>query len=322
MLEGMKEYWMCVGGANVDVQGVTSARLLPGTSNPGIVHQAAGGVARNVAENLGWLGEEVHLYALVGEDADGEWLRQITADSGVATHGMMRVSGKSTGRYLAIRDLDGELYTAVADMAINEAWTDAMVRDVIKRLPQVTGVFLDANLPVHVMEALLEEANRKGKKVIADPVSVKKAKKWRGRLEGMFSLVGSIDEMEALSGQSLHSYNDVEKCAHALVVGGVTQVMVICGEAGLYLCNERESLWLPAPTTQIREMAGDAFVAGVIFAQDKTSFLFEQAAYGIALAEMSIQKKGKVDLNEFLLRKEFFASKQNQIMNRDSEGAV
>jgi len=68
----MSEYWLCVGGANVDVQGVTIARLLPGTSNPGHVQQAAGGVARNVAENLGWLGQEVQLFSLVGEDADGE----------------------------------------------------------------------------------------------------------------------------------------------------------------------------------------------------------------------------------------------------------
>ncbi|QRG66057.1 carbohydrate kinase family protein [Brevibacillus choshinensis] len=310
MLEGIKQYWLCVGGANVDVQGVTSARLLPGTSNPGIVHQAAGGVARNVAEYLGWLGEEVHLYALVGEDPDGEWLRQVTADSGVATHGMKRVPGNSTGRYLAVRDTDGELYTAVSDMAINEAWTDSMVRDVCKRIPEATGLFLDANLPVPVMEAILIEAKREGKKVIADPVSVKKAKKWRGKLEGVFALVGSIDEMEAMSGQTLHSYQDVEKCAQSFVAGGITQVMVVCGEAGICLCNESGELWLPAPPFPIRETSGDAFAAGVIFAQDKTSLLQEQAAYGIALAEMSVQKKGMYDINEFLLRKEVFASKQ------------
>lgn len=319
MLEGIRQYWLCVGGANVDVQGVTSARLLPGTSNPGTVHQTAGGVARNVAENLGWLGEEVHLYALVGEDADGEWLRQVTADSGVATHGMMRVPGKSTGRYLAIRDTDGELYTAVSDMAINEAWTDSMVRDVKRRLPGATGLFLDANLPMQVMEALLIEAKREGKKVIVDPVSVKKAKKWRGKLEGVFALVGSIDEMEAISGQSLHSSHDVEKCAQSFVAGGITQVMVICGEAGLCVCNESGLHWLPGPLFPIREKAGDAFAAGVIFAQDKTPLLPEQAAYGIALAELSLQKKGVYDVNELLLRKEFFSSKQVPNTHREAD---
>lgn len=319
MLEGKKEYWLCIGGANVDVQGIASARLLPGTSNPGEVQQAAGGVARNVAENLGWLGEEVHLYALVGEDPDGEWLRQYTAESGVATHGMLRVPGKSTGRYLAIRDVDGELYAAVADTTINEEWTEAMAREAIKRLPQATGLFLDANLPVPIMAIVLSEASRIGKKVIADLVSVKKAEKWKGHLRGVHLLVGSIDEMETLSGQALHSYQDVEACARAFLTEGIAQVIVICGEAGLFLCSEEESAWLPAPPVPIREMAGDAFVAGVIYAQDKSSSLVQQAAFGIALAEMSAQKCGEYDLDELSQRQAFFASRQGLATKRDTE---
>lgn len=317
MLEGITEYWLCVGGANVDVQGVTSARLLPGTSNPGEVHLAAGGVARNVAENLGWLGGDVHLFALVGEDADGEWLRQVTATSGVATHGMVRVAGKSTGRYLAIRDLDGELYTAIADMEVNEEWTEDIVQQVLRRLPMAAGLFLDANLPVEVMRIIMAEARRMDKKIIVDPVSVKKAEKWRGLLEGVHILVASIDEMEALGGQSLHSYNDVEACAKKLVTEGIHQVMVLCGEAGLWLCTAHEEKWLAAPTMPIREACGDAFAAGIIYAQNKGFSLTEQAAFGIALAEMSAKEKGHYDIEALLTRKNFYAAAKRQIVDRE-----
>ncbi|MFP3391874.1 carbohydrate kinase family protein [Brevibacillus sp. SIMBA_040] len=312
MLEGMSEYWLCVGGANVDVQGVTIARLLPGTSNPGHVQQAAGGVARNVAENLGWLGQEVQLFALLGEDADGEWLRHITAKSGVATHGMFLIPGKSTGRYLAIRDLDGDLYAAVADMDVNEAWTDALVQSGLQRLPQAAGLFMDANLPQMVMQTFLQEAKRLGKKVIVDPVSVKKAEKWRGMLNGVHLLISSIDEIEQLSGQSLYSFYDVERCARKLVEEGIGNVMVICGDAGLCLCDQNGSSWLPAPPNPIREAAGDAFAAGVIYAQNKAASLSEQAAYGIALAELSAQQTGMYDIDHLVNRKDFFASTQKQ----------
>lgn len=317
MLEGITEYWLCVGGANVDVQGVTSARLLPGTSNPGEVHQAAGGVARNVAENLGWLGEEVQLFALVGEDADGEWLRQVTANSGVATHGMLRITGKSTGRYLAIRDRDGELYTAVADMELNEEWPAEIVQQGLKRLIQAAGLFLDANLPVEVMRAFLAEARRLDKKIIVDPVSVKKAEKWKGLLEGVHILVASIDELEVLGGQSLHSYNDVEICAKKLVTEGIHQVMVICGEAGLWLCTAQEEKWLAAPTMPIRESAGDAFAAGIIYAQNKALSLTEQAAFGVALAEMRTKGNGRYDIDALLARKDYYAAKERQILDRE-----
>ncbi|GED72193.1 hypothetical protein BRE01_58950 [Brevibacillus reuszeri] len=312
MLEGMSEYWLCVGGANVDVQGVTIARLLPGTSNPGYVQQAAGGVARNVAENLGWLGQEVQLFSLVGEDADGEWLRQITAKSGVSTHGMFRIPSKSTGRYLAIRDLDGDLYAAVSDMDVNDAWTDALIQSGLQRLPQAAGLFMDANLPQAVMQQFLQEAKRLGKKVIVDPVSVKKAEKWRGMLDGVYLLISSIDEIEQLSGQSLYSFYDVERCARKLIEDGIRNVMVICGDAGICLCEQTGSMWLTAPPNPIRETAGDAFAAGVIYAQNKASSLAEQAAYGIALAELSSQKNGMYDIDQLLNRKNFFATTQVQ----------
>jgi pseudouridine kinase len=287
MLESMKDYWVCAGGANVDVQGITSAGLLPGTSNPGTVRQTAGGVARNVADHLARLGEEVLLFALVGEDAEGEWLRQTTAQSGVATNGMVRVPGCSTGRYLAIRGADGELFAAVSDMAVNEAWTEQMVEDGVKRLQQASGLFLDANLPQPVIRRFVEEGKRLGKPVAAAPVSVKKAERWRGLLDGVKLIVTGTDELEVLTGQPMTSADGVETAARLLLNEGIDQVMVLCGGNGLYLCRQTESLWLPQPACQLRETAKDAFAAGVLFALGKTESLAEQAAFGVAVAELA-----------------------------------
>lgn len=285
MLGSMKEYWVCAGGANVDVQGITSAGLLPGTSNPGTVRQTAGGVARNVADHLARLGEEVLLFALVGEDAEGEWLRQTTAQSGVATNGMVRVPGGRTGRYLAIRAADGELLAAISDMAVNEAWTEQMVEDGVKRLQHASGLFLDANLPQPVIRRFVEEGKRLGKPVAADPVSVKKAERWRGLLNGVKLIVIGTDELEVLTGKPAASADGAEAAARLLLNEGVEQVMVLCGENGLYLCRQTESLWLPQPDCSLRETAKDAFAAGVLAALGKTESLAEQAAFGVAVAE-------------------------------------
>lgn len=104
-----------------------------------------------------------------------------------------------------------------------------------------------------------------------------------------------------------------------MIAEGIGQVMVICGEAGLFLCKETEALWLPAPPVPVREAAGDTFAAGVIYAQNKTSHLAEQAAYGIALAEMSVERKGKYDLSELLQRMESLASNPIRVTNREAE---
>ena len=54
----------CIGGAHLDRHGVLRGPLVLGTSNPGSVHVAVGGVARNVAENLARLGVKVTLVSL------------------------------------------------------------------------------------------------------------------------------------------------------------------------------------------------------------------------------------------------------------------
>ena len=57
---------LLVGGLNVDTLARTSAPPVAGTSNPGTTTRAAGGVARNVADNLRRLGDECTFVGAVG----------------------------------------------------------------------------------------------------------------------------------------------------------------------------------------------------------------------------------------------------------------
>lgn len=60
-----------IGGANMDLKARSHARATSRTSNPGHGSMAPGGVARNIAENLGRLGNRVHLVSVVGRDPLG-----------------------------------------------------------------------------------------------------------------------------------------------------------------------------------------------------------------------------------------------------------
>jgi pseudouridine kinase len=297
MLEDFRDYWLIVGGANVDVKGESAAKLLLGTSNPGTVSITAGGVARNVAENLARLGEEVLLYSLVGEDADGEWLKQTTAQSGVATNGMIRVPGQRTGRYIVIHDSNGDMITAVADMAVNEAWDEPMLQAGLRQLNHAAGLFLDANLPQPVMQRFLQEAKHLEIKVVADPVSVKKADKWKGLLDGLYLIAPSIEEAEVLTGVPIKSQGDIELAAVRLLEQGVQRVIITCGTRGVYLCSEQEQAWLPAAQAALRDVTGesDAFTAGVMFAMSLTLSLTKQAIYGLAMAGLTLAPESSHD---------------------------
>ena len=107
---------LALGGANLDIV-ATAQAFQAAESNPGRIRCAPGGVARNVAENLARLGHAVGLVTLFGDDAFGTALRAATAAAGVDLALAPVVAGAAGCSYLALHGADGDLATAVNDMA-------------------------------------------------------------------------------------------------------------------------------------------------------------------------------------------------------------
>lgn len=288
--------WLAIGGANVDIKGEPLYNLQLGTSNPGIVHTSPGGVARNVAENLARLGDEVVLCSLVGEDTDGEWLRQTTMKSGVSTVGMLRLPNYRTGRYVSIHNAEGELLTAIADMAITEAWNEQHIHTGLNLMSKATGVFLDANLPVEIIRQFLEYAKKQGKLIALDPVSVKKAERFKGLLDGVTLLAPGRDEAAILTGMEVSTQDEVKQAAAKLHQQGVEQVFITLGSEGVYIHHDQVQIWLPASKADVLDVtgAGDAFTAGVMYGLTRTTSLVERAAYGMAMAGFALRSNQSV----------------------------
>lgn len=116
-----KEF-ICIGGANVDRKYIVKDQLQMGTSNPTTSLQSIGGVARNIAENLGRLGNTVRLLTVVGNDmeyasiekASSHWMNLFSVEKFV---------NYSTGTYSAVLDQQGEMLFALANMDIYDQLT-------------------------------------------------------------------------------------------------------------------------------------------------------------------------------------------------------
>ena len=72
------KHLLVIGAASIDTKGRADQSIQTGTSTPGAIRISLGGVARNIAENLARLGEEVILLSAVGDDDAG---RQILAEA-------------------------------------------------------------------------------------------------------------------------------------------------------------------------------------------------------------------------------------------------
>ena len=165
-----------IGGANVDIKGRASAPYVPATSNPGEVTISAGGVGRNIADNLSRLGVGVSLLTALGDDANGQFLRRACGAAGIDIS-LALTADEATGTYLAILDEAGEMVSAVSDMRAIERLEPAALAAVAVRLSAADMLVADCNISVDCLAWLCAFSARSGVPLLIEPVSVPKAMK-------------------------------------------------------------------------------------------------------------------------------------------------
>ena len=278
-----------VGGANVDVKARTTAALVTETSNPGTVVRTAGGVGRNVAENLARLGSRVALVSVVGSDPDGAWLLEETGLAGVDVSAVLR--GGRTGRYVAVLDADGDLVAGISDMAATDSLgPDVLDLDLIRSAELVV---VDGNLPATTIDAILSL----GVRVVIEPVSVVKAGRISpllSQLRPVFALTPNVDELATLgSVEQLHER-------------GVEVVWVRRGPAGSLLSTPDGAVELEAPVVEPVDVtgAGDAMLAAFCHHVLAGTSVEEAARAGHEAAALTVASPHTVrpDLRERMAR--------------------
>ena len=86
-----QDYVIGIGAANVDIHGRSRAAIRLRDSNPGQMNISAGGVTRNVCDNLARLGAPVKLLSVLGDDVYAQQIHAECAAAGVDITHCMRV---------------------------------------------------------------------------------------------------------------------------------------------------------------------------------------------------------------------------------------
>ena len=269
-----------IGGANIDIKARSSGTYIAGTSNPGSVSFTPGGVARNIAHNLGSLGLKVALISAFGNDTAGEIAINATRSAGVDLSMCLRDEG-ATGAYVAVLDEKGELVSAVNDMRILENLTPQVVKQQSAALRAAKFIVVDCNVRADVLEFL---ALHYSEKLIVEPVSVSKSKKLGALLEKheVFLATPNRDQIEALT-----QMDDMDQACQDLHERGLLNLVVHLGSDGALLSSGKGMRKIPsASRTQVRDVtgAGDAAVAGLVFGLTKGYDLSKSAQLGQAAA--------------------------------------
>lgn len=286
---------LVVGGANTDIVGAPDARLRARDSNPGHVTHAAGGVARNIAENLARLGVQTVLVTAFGDDAHGAMRRQECASLGIDVGRGVLTPGIPGSVYLALLDDTGDLAAAVSDMRALEAMGPEMMDDALEGIGELGALVLEANLRGDTLARIRQIEPQAP--LFLECVSVAKARRLTPLLPSAWAVHANIAEAEAVCGRKFdRSVVGALEAARDLVVSGVRCAYVTVGERGTAWASRSSAGTFAAPHGQVVNAtgAGDAFMAGVVSATLAGHEAREVAAYATACAAITLRTERTV----------------------------
>jgi pseudouridine kinase len=287
---------LVIGTSIMDTKGQALGPLMPGTPNPGHVRISAGGVGRNVAENLARLGVPTVLFSAVGDDEEGRYLLKRTAEAGVDVSQVLVTPHHPTGEYLVVLDETGAPAISISDTSIIEEVTPSYINRHRRYFKDAAMVILDANLSPATIASILRAAKREGVPVCADPTAVALAPKLRRHLPELYMVTPNMREAEVLCGECIGSRDEAIAVANSLVRMGVQVVIIALAELGVAYASAETSGHVPAFPCEVVDLtgAGDALTAGVVFGLLNEMPLDEAVRLGAAAAAFTVQNRETV----------------------------
>ena len=278
-----------IGGANIDISAkYSSAVAAAGDSNQGQISTSAGGVARNIAENLARLGSAVQLITGLGDDGFSVSVRASLNLPLLDLSACYAPPNTPSDSYLSLYDSKGELVSAVNQMRLVNKLTPSYLQRFETQITSAALIIADCNLPPDAIDWLSVLPDRPT--LFFDGVSVQKIKRLQSCLDRIDGLKCNRREAAALLNCSVHATPD--QLVAELHKRGVDIVLLSLGSEGVQLGRAGQQIYfpLPAPPQTIASVAGagDALLAG--FLHSHYNGASDEAAmhFGLRAAQLSL----------------------------------
>ena len=256
----------CVGGANIDIQGFSNTAINMRDSNPGTVRLCPGGVGRNIAENLAWLGAHVRMVTAVGEDPFAEMILKSCTNAGIDTSEIEVIPGARSSSYLVLTDSDGDMLAAISDMHIMKQLDGAFILRHAAALDSADAIVLDPNLSTDSLETLTSGWTHKP--LFADPISTTYAGTLKRFLPRLTMVKCNRQEAEIFAGMEIRDGNELETAADRMLETGLHCAVITLGSDGVFY-KDQDGHRLRKYHKKLEPVsatgAGDSFTAAMVY---------------------------------------------------------
>jgi D-beta-D-heptose 7-phosphate kinase/D-beta-D-heptose 1-phosphate adenosyltransferase len=222
------------------------------------------GGAGSVAANLATLGAKVRCLGLIGDDPNGEILKEKLSESGVDITGLLNVSDRPTVSKQRLIGLAQHLHRQQlmrvdqeSDEPISDKVNEAILLAYEDRLPQIDIVCLqDDNkglLSDGLCQQMIRLANRAGKKVLADPSPASNHLKYTGAT----AITPNRKETSAMVDFEVKNEKTAAKAADHLIQKLELEAAIITlDKEGAYLKTKEVSTFVPTRPRSVYDVTG------------------------------------------------------------------
>lgn len=253
---------ICIGSVLIDELFFCEEPVMNGTSNPASMHRNIGGVISNIAMNLHHLGCQTSIITVIGNDEDARWITAKFDSLGIDLSGTLHTQG-STGRFSAILQPDGTLYTAACMDPVGALLTISLLNSNVLQLMDADLIVIDTNPQSEVIQWVIDFCSKYNKILIIETVSVAKAKKLAlMNLDGVYLITPNEDELLSM-GKNATKESDI---ISELLANGVRNIWVKKGSRGSVFYNTDSVKTFSALNVAVKDTtgAGDSALAAWI----------------------------------------------------------
>lgn len=289
---------LVIGGANIDITGYpTGSKLIRQDSNPGRIEFSIGGVGRNIAENISLLGMDVVFLGVVGDDDNGRMIIRESEKTGIDMSKVRVTDRMDTSVYMCILDENRDMDMAVCQMGITDLIDREYIDSVYEDTKETEIIVLDGNLKKEQLKYILDRYD--GRKFVFDPVSSTKAMNAHDLIGRFHCIKPNVIEAEALTGIEISNEEDLDRAGRIFHEKGVDSVFITLGSEGTYYSRGMESGILEIKSREMENAtgAGDAYMAGLVYALHKDMDIFETAVFASKVAEMAVAVEETINRN-------------------------
>jgi pseudouridine kinase len=294
MSDSQKIYVVCAGTSNIDVQGFAGSQVVLNDKNPGgHIEVWAGGVARNIAENLARLGQPVKMLTAVGDDIHADKIMTDSTQAGMDMSEVLILKNTNSAAYVSITDPGGDLVVGLTDMSIASHLTLDYFISKRSVLETARAIVLSPCISAEVIAYLHENFDAP---IFMDVVANGYVENILKVIHVFYTIKANQYEAEALSGVAINGENDLHKAADNVLSMGALRFVITLGKDGVFYKNQ-QGVSMRSKTREMTDVvnatgAGDAFTAGLVYGyinnMDLRSTLdFSMAAAGLTLAHQN-----------------------------------